>query len=488
MEYPSFCWSDYQSFGFTTDSEQTINLYFERPEAPGATSRGVLYPTPGVEEIVVSTSTQGRAHFFMDGREFAVISNIFYEVGQFGTLTFRGAVTLGPNPATISSNGDGGGQLFITSGENGYIYDLTTHVFTQIAGLTGKASMGDQIDGYFLALDANTSTLYISNLLDGLTWDPTQFAQRSKAPDRWVGMKVNGSFIWLLGTQTSEPWYNTGASPFPFAPYPGVLIPYGCAAPFTMSTADGVLLWLGASKIGDAYVLKASGLTAEVISNYPLQVALNGYGTISDAIAYTYNDMGHTFFILTFPRENVTHCWDAQSGQWTQRLTWISEESKYVAWRPRWPAVAFGEHRILDGETGAIYRMSSLIKTDVDSRPIRRVRRAPALESENADLFFPGLELQVDRGQGLVTGQGEIPLWSMRMSNDYGRTWGNEHFVSAGKLGEFGARIRWNRLGSGRGRVFEVAFTDPCFVKLVGAFLTPDPYPLRQAPQQQGAA
>ena len=78
--------------------------------------------------------------------------------------------------------------------------------------------MGDFLDGFFLALDASTSTLRISALEDGTTWDPAQVAQRNAGADRWVAMKVCNRLIYLLGQQTSEVWWNDGGSPFPFSP------------------------------------------------------------------------------------------------------------------------------------------------------------------------------------------------------------------------------------------------------------------------------
>ena len=42
--------------------------------------------------------------------------------------------------------------------------------------------------------------------------------------------------------------------------------------------------------------------------------------------------------------------------------------------RARYHAVAFGEHRFLDSETGSVYRMDASFGLDVDSRPIRRMR------------------------------------------------------------------------------------------------------------------
>jgi len=63
------------------------------------------------------------------------------------------------------------------------------------------------------------------------------------------------------------------------------------------------------------------------------------------------------------------------------------------------------------------------------------------------------------------------PQMMLRTSNDGGRTWGTERMRSAGKTGEYGKRIRWTRLGSGRRRVFEVSVTDPIQWNLTDAYL-----------------
>lgn len=471
MEYPNFIFGSYESQSVTADQERTVNFYVERMESPGATTRAALYPTPGVELVGTATTTAGRAHFAMAGREFMVIGSAFLECNALGILTLRGTVAIGNNPATINSNGDGGGQLFITSGDNGYIFDLGTAAFTQVAALNGKATMGGHLDGYFLALDAATSTWYFSALLDGLTW-PTgiNFAQRSLAPDPWLSMIVNGRYIWLLGEQTSEAWYNSGKA-FPFAAHPSGLIPYGIAAPFARAVADGVLVWLGSSASGNGQVLKAAGFQPEVITSYPVQTAINGYPRIDDALADAFNYLGHTFFRIDFPAENVTWVWDSQTSLWFQIMTWISEDNEYVAWRPRWHALAFGEHRMLDAIAGSVHRVGRDLGFDVDGRPIRRLRRAPAIMDENGRVYYSSFELDLEPGLGLSTGQGSDPQVMYRFSDDGGKTWSSEQMMSAGKIGEYDKRVKAHRCGMGRRRVFEVSFSDPIPWRLTAAYL-----------------
>ena len=468
------------------DAEDCINLFPERIEVPGGTARMALLPTPGVEALHDTTRATGRAHIFTQGREFVVNETLFFEVSEDAGLdvTFIGFVAMDSNPATISSNGDGGGQLFITSGGNGYLYTLASGAFAQIAALNGKATMGDQLDGYFLALDAATGTMYSSELLDGATWTTgVMFAQRNQAPDPWESMKVKGRYIYLWGAETGEVWYDAGASPFPFQPHPSGVMLYGISAPFSAVICDDSLVWLGGSRQGRGFVLRATGFTPEVVSTYPVQYAISGYETISDAYGDSYNDAGHTFYVLGFATESVTWCFDLQMGMWHKRGTWNPDNNGFTVWRPRCHAFAFGEHRWLDGVSGHVYRMSSTLGTDAGSYPIRRVRRAPTLQQENERVPFTALELDVEPGLGLVTGQGTNPIVMMRISRDGGKTWGPERMRSSGKIGEYGKRLRWERLGSARRMVVEVSMSDPVPFRITNAYLE-----LGQGYQQQRTA
>ena len=106
-----------------TDQEFTMNLFLEKSESKGATSPVSMISTPGVESFVMVDKVGYRAMFEMNGRAFGVVQDTFYEFtfpAEIGTATSRGTVALDNNPATISTNGEGGDQLFITSGGNGY--------------------------------------------------------------------------------------------------------------------------------------------------------------------------------------------------------------------------------------------------------------------------------------------------------------------------------------------------------------------------------
>lgn len=473
MLYPGFIGGSFEAQSGTFDSQRTVNWYMEKAEGEGPSSRKALFPVPGVMSLGTPTGTggPGRGHFYSDGREFAVVGHLLFEILENGVFTFRAGIPDTGDVVTFASNGDGGGELFITSGRDGYVYTLATDTLALVAAMVDKADMGDHLDGYFLALDSLTSTFYASALLDGTTWDTgTQFAQRSAAPDPWVAMKVLQRYVWLLGTQTSEVWYNSGAA-FPFELHPSGLINYGCAAPRSVAVGDGALYWLGASKIGAGFVMRTTGFTPEVISTPALELAIGEYNKIDDAYGECYSELGHTFYVLSFPTQGITWVYDSRTGQWHERGTWVSERATYTSWRPRYHAFAFGQHRMLDAEGPSVYHLSRAYGTDVDDRPIRRLRRAPHLQQELQRIWYTAFELDLEPGLGLTTGQGSNPQVALRYSNDGGKTWGPEIWRSAGARGDYGKRVRWNRMGQARRRVFEVVVTDPIPWSLTNAYL-----------------
>lgn len=464
-----------------------MNWYTEVLESDGAKSRRALYPTPGLAlfSAAIETPFRGLLAIQTDAsspapttRVFGVIGFTFYEFFSDGTAMSRGTVAVDDNPATLTSNGDAGGQLFVTSGDKGYCYDLATNMLTLELG--SGATMCDFLDGFFLVLDSATSTFRISDLEDGTGWDPTQIAQRTAGADPWVSMKVIHKEIWLLGTQTSEIWFNSGAFPFPFAPNPGAFLEYGTGALFSGARLGASLVWLGANEQGAAMVLRSNGWSGVRISNHALEYALSQLTRPSDAVSFTYQDQGHTFFVLTFLLDDQTWVYDEATGEWHQRGFWNSEASTFEAWRPLYHCYAFGRHLVGDRATGALYRMAIDLYTDAlsqgNSAPIRRVRRAPHVNNDGLRVFYPGFQLDIQVGVGpSTTSAGVTPTMSMRTSDDGGMTWSSYREASVGAIGQYGVRVRWNLCGSARDRVFEISCSDPVPYRIVNAYLTPDP-------------
>lgn len=69
------------------------------------------------------------------------------------------------------------------------------------------------------------------------------------------------------------------------------------------------------------------------------------------------------------------------------------------------------------------------------------------------------------------------PQIMLRFSDDGGHTWSNEAWRPMGKLGQYGTRVIWRRLGMTtklRDRVYEISGTDPVKIVIMGAELAID--------------
>ena len=105
---------------------------------------------------------------------------------------------------------------------------------------------------------------------------------------------------------------------------------------------------------------------------------------------------------------------------------------------------------------------------------MRRVRRTPGLVDEHRRRFYRELELLMETGLGLATGQGSDPQVHYRYSNDGGKTFGPMRLATAGAIGAYRTRVRWWNNGSGRHRVDEIVVSDPIPWRITDAFLSVD--------------
>jgi hypothetical protein len=474
MIYPNFCGPSYASLSTLADAEELINLYVERMEAPSAPVQMVLYPTPGVLPRIPLPHAPVRGLFGQEGRAFVIAGAQVSEFKADNSVTDIDVVAQDGNPATMTTNGDGGGQLFITSGNNGYVVDLTTMVLTKV--VNNGALMGAMLNGRFIALDAGTSKISASNVFDGLTWGPLTWTQRSTASDPWRAMLVSTDTakIYAIGELTGDVYYDNGNSPFPYVPISGTLIPWGTGAPFSLVDDRGKITWLAQNKDGDRVVVRLQGYTtAQRISTHAMEAALRKYARVDDAEAFLYQEDGHTFYVLNFPSAKATWVYDDEGG-WHRRGTWNTQLDDYGVWRARHHIVAFGRHIVGDRATGTLYDASIDFGLDFGAGPIRRVRRTPGLQRELEAIAYPGLRLYLENGLGLVTGQGADPKVLYRYSNDGGRTFGPFRERSVGKQGQYKPHIDFLLNGMAENRVDEIVMTDAIPWRILGAFLLDD--------------
>lgn len=342
------------------DNERSVNIYPEMPDAGSPKSELAQTIRPGLIPRWLLPAGPIRGLFYQDGRFFAVAGTTFCELFPNYTYTTHGNVALDANPATISSNGNGGFQLFITSGGLGYVFALNTDTFSQIgsSGFPSPVIMGDFCDGYSVVLKTNSNQFNLSELEDSLTWSGLSVAQTSESSDNKIALIVNHRELWLFGTLRTEVWVNTGDAGFPFQPIPGTLIEHGIIAPFSAKRLDNTIVWLGGDERGGNVVFRANGYTPERISTFGIENTLNNLARTSDAIAWTYQQAGHAFYCLYLPANDTTLVYDVSTNLWHEQGIWVPDEVRWIPHPGRCHAFAFdSRHFCGDRSSSIVYEM-----------------------------------------------------------------------------------------------------------------------------------
>jgi hypothetical protein len=473
--YPGFLGPANRGQSYMADDEICDNWYLERNESPNAPQPWCMLPCPGVELRAEVQEAPIRGQFYQRGRAFFVAGFAFYELLYDGTTwstTLRGTVESDENPVTINANGDAGDQLWITSGGVGYIYDLTSDTLSDEGNSGTVVSMGGFASARFLYLDATTGAFYASAQYDGTSWDPS-FVAQSQSGDPWRALVVTPDhLIRLLGESSGEAWADQGSQPFPFSQIANANIEYGIVAPFAWSV-DTAISWVAANKQGRGIVVRAPGYGPERISTHAIETSIQGYPTdLSDTIAFAYQENGHAFSVFQFPTADQTWVFDQASGLWHSRSYWDTVTATKKSWRFGCMMEAFGKVLVGDRFSGSIYELKSSYYADVDGVAIRRVRQPPRLSMDQRLMTVDSLELVMDKGVGLATGQGDDPRIIWQMSRDGGKTFPVERTARVGAMGEWNTRVRWLRCGQARNRVDRFIATDPVPFRISDCIMT----------------
>jgi hypothetical protein len=540
-----------------------INLYPEViPE--GGKEPAYLQRCPGLTRVVtVGTGpirglyTLGNFLYVVSGDQLYKLNSnyalqgandLLLESGSFLLLEDGSRILLqdqsNPSLGVISGTGpvsmaDNGTQIFIAANPDGYIYNTATDSFAQITDpdFPGAVTVG-YLDGYFVFNEPNSQRVWVTALLDGTSIDPLDFASAEGSPDGLVSLIIDHREAWLFGTNSVEVWYNSGEADFPLTRIQGAYNEIGCIAPYSVAKMDNSVFWLGADARGQGIVYRANGYQGVRVSTHAVEFAIQQYGDLSDAVGYTYQQDGHTFYVLNFTNADTTWVFDAATGAWHERagfrngdfkrhrgnnharfngdphvgdyengkvyvysLDVYADDGAVQKWLRSWRALPTGSNNLkrtahhtlqIDLETGV-----GLAGIDPFDPPVEITTEASIwLNTESGapnlvanlgtqvpqdintqnDLYTlgvvqdPGLTLIIESTPVV----GANPQLLLRWSDDGGHTWNGERTTSMGRIGQYGTRAIYRRLGMTtkiRDRVYEISGTDPVKVAIMGAEL-----------------
>lgn len=436
-----------------------------------AKSKLMLYPTPALTAKVTGV---GADYFTIRGmieygdKLYVVSGNTLYRIESNGAKVSLGTISTSSGRVSMAHNGANyGTEILIVDGALGYIYDSSgAGSLTAIASANfpDAATHCAFIDSFFIVNDPTwTGRWYKSAGYDGTTWEALHFATAERSPDALQTLIVSDRNIYLVGTHTTELWYNAGLPSFPFTPMQSGFMQWGTIAPWSVAETAGTVFWLSQNDEGVGQVIMTSGTDPQIISTQSIAAEITKLTTLTDAYSWIYQYQQHTFYVLTFPTDGKTFVYDLSTGQWHQ---WSTASTGYH--KGSHHVYVYGKHYIGDNTSNKLYVLDWDAYTD-DGDSITRIRRSANIINDDGAKDMRHYAVHIDIKEGVGNAAVADPQLKLRWRDNNG-AWSNYHSRSMGKIGETNIKLIWRRLGRSSDRVYEISTNAPVPCVLIDSY------------------
>jgi hypothetical protein len=451
VEFP-IAGPSYQSRSKPLSSQRTVNWYQQVSEE--GKDNFVLMPFPGLLPIgSYSTVSSDRGLTRMREILYQVKGTSLFKITSDGTHTNLGTIG-GSGRCTFANDGINlvvvtGGKTYIYSTDTGSIVESTT------VGTTGALSVA-VINSLYLFTFADTT---VTAFLDNSTklFDTQGSVSAESNPDDLLRDFIFEQTIYRMGKRTIESWYNTPELTPPIARIEGQTFEVGLAAIHSVAKTDEALYWLG----DDNAVYRARAGTKERVSTDAISNELSKLD-VSNAYAHTFTLEGQNFYLLQIAGRPAFVLNESLGKKgWFELSSGIED----LQWQGSSVIDCYGKLWVADESNGKVYNLDLDTFTN-DGDTLKRTRVTTSI---NGGLFGrKGQRIQMSRmqiimetGTGLITGQGENPRIMIEASYDGGRTWAAGDWARVGRLGEHTLKVEWHSLKSFYDMMVRLTTTDP---------------------------
>lgn len=453
--------NSYRADALPISAQRCVNAYAEQQPGDARTDVAV-FGCPGIVSFATCGTGPVRGTREMGGVLYVVSGGTLYSVSSTGTATAVGGTITGTGKVKMDDNGT---QLIIVNGVNGYIYTVSGG-FQLIVDLNFlPAYTVAYIDSFFALEHAGTNAYFLSDSLDGMSYDGLKTASAEWKSDNLVAVCNHQERLHLFGAKSTEVHQNTGSAGVPFQRNKGQGFERGIIGPHALSTDEGSIYFLSDNRV--TYKL-GGGLS--VISHSALDRYYQTFTTISDAFSMTWSWDGHRFVAFTFPTQNLTMCFDSKTNLWHEKVSWDEFGNSLGRWRINEVCEVYGKVIVGDQFSGRLGYMSDSVYTEFDNTmPMEIV--SPPLHADGGRVSMPWLQVDMETGVGLPSGQGSDPQVMLSISDDGGYSFESpELWSSFGEVGSRRTEVRWAQLGSFiNQRVLKLTITDPVRRRIMGA-------------------
>lgn len=439
----------YTSRSKPVSAQVTRNFYIE----PGAQeNQAVLVPFPGLKLFATTGAGRNRGLGQYNGVLYAVTGSNLYSVSSGGVATSIGAIN-GANRCVLTEDT---ARLVIANDQGKpYSYDGATLTQGTDADLPNAATV-TYIKNR-VVYDGNNSDVVFADLGSPLVVDSSNIVSADSDPDDMLAVYRFKDQLFAFGTNSITPYYNSGTGNPPYREIQNAQQAVGIGAKYSIASNYRAMYFLGS----DLMVYRISGIQPEPIGNPAIGQEISSYLTPEDAYGQCFSFNNQYFYLLTFPGQAS---WLYNEGLgWTNLASGTDGAPSLISGYQ----YCYGKHLVGDRTNGNIYELDFDTFTD-NGAVIDRQRDTVKVSGKDfgvpgKEIFWDRLELVVETGTGIITGQGSDPRVMMSYSDDGGRTWSPEQWGYIGKMGSFSYSQNpvWTDLGSSYERQFRFRVSDP---------------------------
>jgi hypothetical protein len=457
MELPiNLTGGSYKEKSKPVSNQVTRNFWPKAIQGGKTSSPYILQSFYGIKDFSVQPGTQCRGMIRNQGRLYKVTDTTLFEVASDGTHTALGFIA-GSNRCIMSAMG---AQIIIANG-SGAVYTWDGTSLTQnsnenlgtpngVTVINNQAIYDQGADGQGF----DVSDVGKPDDIDGLN-----NASAEVYSDNLIIPYGYRETLYLMGERTIELWWNSGQGNPPFDKIQGAVIQRGLGAKHSVAENPDFVFFLGDDR--QFHTLTGGSSAVEtVISTPAMAKQLQDYAVVDDCIGWTMELEGQWFYCATFPNEDITWVYPI-GGEWFE---WGSGDGRI---RANSYVNLFGKHLVGDFASGNIYELDAETYTDA-GETIMRVRDSAPIHgglfrNPGKEFILEELELIMETGVGLTSGQGVNPKIMISFSGDGGKTFGTERIIPVGRLGETDHVVRVKNCGRFKTCVIRLRVSDPIF-------------------------
>lgn len=447
----------YQSRSRSLSSQRTVNFYQQVSE--GGKEKFTLFSFPGQKSINNTLAGIDRNQHRMNEIQYRVVSQKLFQVDRFGNHTEKGVVP-GFGRCIFADDGE---NLVIVS-DSVWVYNVVTDVFKENLNVNLENVLSVTfINSQFIYTTADLS--FISQPGDPFDVSGLDAIDAESSPDKLVRDYVFNQTIYRFGTRTTEPWYNSGVGNPPIDRIEGQEFSVGLGAIHSLANTDNAIYWLG----DDKAIYRVSGGIKERISDDSISNAIEKMSVFSDAFGYALTIQGQDFYLITFPAGSRTYVVSEVLG----KNGWFELSSGADGMHYSGTSLVQVYNKNIIAKGGQILELSlDEFTQDTDTMIRERVTQevnSDLLGVKGRRIKMSRLELIIEQGIGLISGQGENPRMRIETSIDGGRSYKHSAWVRLGRLGEDTLRVELFQILSGKGFIFRFTVSDPVPLSIFSA-------------------